>query len=233
MSLPSKDGRAGIAAFASVASTYEAWFTTPLGAFVDEQERQALAQVLRDVEGGLVLDVGAGTGHFAAWFASRGHRVTAIEPSAEMRREGRRLTAGLPINWCDAQAELLPFRDGSFHGVLMFTTLEFVQRPAQALPEAWRVVCPGGWMVVGCLHPLSPWAALYRFRAERGAMPWATAQFFCRDDIEQYMGHPADAAAAAVYLAPQARAPFAEAEAAGKRAGNQPALEILRWSKGA
>jgi protein-L-isoaspartate O-methyltransferase len=32
-----------------------------------------------------ILDVGAGTGRDAAWFASMGHRVTAVEPTEAMR----------------------------------------------------------------------------------------------------------------------------------------------------
>jgi ubiquinone/menaquinone biosynthesis C-methylase UbiE len=228
--MPRQRAEQGIEAFTSAASTYEAWFTSPLGAFVDQQERQALAQVLRDVARGTVLDVGAGTGHGATWFATQGHRVTAVEPSAAMRCEGRRRTAGLPIEWCDAHAESLPFHDASFTGAVLFTTLEFVQRPARALAEARRVVCPGGWVVVGWLHALSPWAALYRYQADRGAMPWTAAQFFTREDVERLMGAPADMTASAVHLAPQAVAPFAEAERAGQRAGNQPALEIVRWN---
>ena len=192
--MPRQRVEQGIEAFASVASTYEAWFTSPLGAFVNQQELQALTQVLRDVERGTVLDVGAGTGHFTAWFAARGHRVTAVEPSLEMRRKGRCLTASLPICWCDAYAESLPFRAASFTGAVLLTTLEFMQWPAQALAEARRVVCPGGWVV------------------------------------ERLMGVPADMTASAVHLAPQAVAPFADAERAGQRAGNQPALEIIRWN---
>jgi SAM-dependent methyltransferase len=34
----------------------------------------------------LLLDVGAGTGRDAAWFASKGRQVVAIEPSVAMRR---------------------------------------------------------------------------------------------------------------------------------------------------
>jgi ubiquinone/menaquinone biosynthesis C-methylase UbiE len=147
-----------------------------------------------------------------------------------MRRAGRRRTAGSSIDWCDAQAESLPFRDASFHGVMLFTTLEFVQQPASALAEARRVICPGGWVAVGFLHALSPWVALYRHRADRGAMPWTAAQFFTRADVERLMGVPADVSVSAVHLAPQAVAPFADAEQAGKRAGNQPALEIVRWN---
>ena len=39
----------------------------------------------------LVLDIGAGTGRDAAWLASRGLEVVAVEPSGAMRAEAQRL----------------------------------------------------------------------------------------------------------------------------------------------
>ena len=34
---------------------------------------------------GLVLDVGAGSGRDAAWFAAQGHEVFAVEPARDLR----------------------------------------------------------------------------------------------------------------------------------------------------
>ena len=48
-----------------------------------------------------VLDVGAGTGRDAAWFAANGHTVVAVEPSPAMQRVGRRLHASADIIWLD------------------------------------------------------------------------------------------------------------------------------------
>lgn len=39
----------GIEAFTPVASMYETWFASPLGAFVDQQEMHALACILQGV----------------------------------------------------------------------------------------------------------------------------------------------------------------------------------------
>jgi ubiquinone/menaquinone biosynthesis C-methylase UbiE len=222
---------AGVEAFGAAAAAYEAWFASPLGAFVDQEEKQALARLLQGVDRGSVLDIGAGTGHITTWLTRRGYYMTALEPCQAMREVGKRQTEAWSIHWCDALAEQLPFRDASFDGALLFTSLEFVQNPARALCEAMRVVRRQGWVIVGFLHALSPWAALYRYRANRGEMPWATAQFFTRDDVERVMGRPADQSETAVYLAPQAMAPLMEAERSERRAGNRPAVEILRWRK--
>lgn len=48
-----------------------------------------------------VLDVGAGTGRDAAWFAGQGHQVVAAEPVRELREAGRKLHPCPSIIWVD------------------------------------------------------------------------------------------------------------------------------------
>ena len=49
----------------------------------------------------LVLDVGAGSGRDAAWLASRGLDVVAVEPAPQMVREGERRHPDHRIEWVD------------------------------------------------------------------------------------------------------------------------------------
>ncbi|MCW5648824.1 MAG: class I SAM-dependent methyltransferase [Ramlibacter sp.] len=55
-----------------------------------------------------VLDVGAGTGRDAAALARQGHRVTALEPTPELRTYGEQAHAGLGIEWLDDSLPALP-----------------------------------------------------------------------------------------------------------------------------
>ena len=48
-----------------------------------------------------ILDVGAGSGRDAAALATRGHVITAVEPSEAMRRSAAELHPGLGIDWID------------------------------------------------------------------------------------------------------------------------------------
>ena len=57
-----------------------------------------LADVLPD-HPALVLDVGAGSGRDAAWLASRGHDVIAVEPSEQMRIRGLGLHRADKFRW--------------------------------------------------------------------------------------------------------------------------------------
>ena len=68
-----------------------AWYDDNVESVVERHESLApekvnawLAGVLPD-QPALVLDVGAGSGRDAAWLASRGHEVIAVEPSKQMR----------------------------------------------------------------------------------------------------------------------------------------------------
>ncbi|WP_050524409.1 class I SAM-dependent methyltransferase [Pseudorhodobacter wandonensis] len=46
-----------------------------------------------------IIDVGAGTGRDAAWLASLGHRVVAVEPAGAMLRIARHAHQDMPITW--------------------------------------------------------------------------------------------------------------------------------------
>jgi SAM-dependent methyltransferase len=48
-----------------------------------------------------VVDIGAGTGRDAAAFAEMGHRVVAVEPTAELRQGGMALHSSAMIEWLD------------------------------------------------------------------------------------------------------------------------------------
>jgi ubiquinone/menaquinone biosynthesis C-methylase UbiE len=217
--------------FAELAASYEDWFDTPLGAFVDEKETQALLRALPGRAINAVVDVGAGTGHFSRLLAKLGYDVIAVEPSRAMRETGDALSAGWTVKYVDGRAEELAYPDGSFEGALFFTALEFTEDPARALKEAMRVVRPGGWVIAAVINRRSAWGRLYRELGERGEQPWAAANLLCAEDVELLMRRASDLREQALYLAPDAAEPFEEADEAARAAGGEPALQVLRWTK--
>jgi SAM-dependent methyltransferase len=94
-----------------------------------------------------LLDVGCGTGRFAAYAAARtGARVWGVDPSPEMLAQARaRAVPG--AGWKLGSAERLPFRDGWFDGVHAHLVLHLVQDAARAVDEVARVAAPGGRVV--------------------------------------------------------------------------------------
>jgi ubiquinone/menaquinone biosynthesis C-methylase UbiE len=133
--------------FDSAAAGYEAWYATARGRRVDEAERALLAWLLAPLAGARsVLDVGCGTGHFAAWLRARTFDVIGLDRSPAMLAELRRRHAAIPVVVGDAGD--LPVRSGAVDIALLVTTLEFVERPETALGEAVRVARQGLVLVV-------------------------------------------------------------------------------------
>lgn len=54
-----------------------------------------------------ILEIGAGTGRDAAWFAARGHHVLAVEPVGELRRAGEALHPSQNLKWLEDDLPLL------------------------------------------------------------------------------------------------------------------------------
>ena len=123
--------------------------------------REAEARLLGEVAGRDVLEVGCGAAQGARWLASQGARVTAFDVSYGQLLESRRLDArsGVPVpRLVQADAQALPFRDGSFDVVVSaFGGIPFVADSARAMREVARVLRPGGRFVFSVTHP-TRWA---------------------------------------------------------------------------
>jgi SAM-dependent methyltransferase len=93
-----------------------------------------------------VLDLGAGTGKLSAVTARLGHRVTAVEPDADMLAQLRRELPEVAAH--QGGAEQIPLPDGSVDAVVVGQALHWFDQ-SRALPEIVRVLRPGG--VLGAL----------------------------------------------------------------------------------
>jgi SAM-dependent methyltransferase len=109
----------------------------------------ALVEMAGVGPGDRVLDVAAGNGNTALAAARRGAVVTAVDITPAQIERGRRRTdaEGLAVEWLEADAEELPFRDASFDCVLSTFGVAFAPYGERAAPEMFRVVRSGG--VVG------------------------------------------------------------------------------------
>ena len=93
-----------------------------------------------------VLDVGCGTGVIAITAARLGACVEAIDLTPQLlerARENARI-ARVDIEFREADAEDLPFRDGEFDIVVSQFAHMFAPRPEVAIAQMLRVLRPGG-----------------------------------------------------------------------------------------
>lgn len=110
--------------------------------------------------GGLVLDLGCGTGELAAAAAAAGMRAVGCDISPQMLRQAR--AAGLAgsgsVYWLrlDPGWQTLPLRAGSFDAVVAASVLEYVADPAAVLRECRRLLRPGGTVLCTVPDPSHP-----------------------------------------------------------------------------
>ena len=108
--------------------------------------RAATVRAVNPQPGERILDVAAGTGTSSAALAHRGATVVALDFSPGMIAEGRRRNP--KIEFVEGDAERLPFGDDEFDAVTISFGLRNVEHPKAALAEMYRVLKPGGRLVV-------------------------------------------------------------------------------------
>jgi SAM-dependent methyltransferase len=105
--------------------------------------------------GDRVLDVACGTGVVATTAARLGARVTGLDLTPELLERAREnsRTAGVEIDWLEADVEKLPFDDAAFDVVVSQFGHIFAPRPEVALAEMLRVLRPGGTIAFSTWPP--------------------------------------------------------------------------------
>lgn len=153
--------------FDAHAADYDGWYTTPMGSLVDRLEKEAVLGFLKPRPGLSVLDVGCGTGTYALELAAAGLKVSGVDISPAMLDLAREKAGAsdLGISFHLADACNLPFEENTFDAVVSVTALEFIPEPGAALAEAYRVLKPGGTLVVGVIEKNSAWGRYYSERA--------------------------------------------------------------------
>jgi ubiquinone/menaquinone biosynthesis C-methylase UbiE len=119
-----------------------------------EPHSEALAEACSITPGELVLDVAAGNGNFALAAARRGAVVTATDITPNMVELGRARSASIEnITWSEADAEHLPFVEGTYDLVASVFGAMFALQPQLVASEMFRVVKPGGRVAMANYSP--------------------------------------------------------------------------------
>ncbi|WP_227982605.1 class I SAM-dependent methyltransferase [Nocardia spumae] len=117
--------------------------------------RPAMLELIGDVTGRRILDVGCGSGPLFAALRERGAIVTGIDASGGMLAQARRrLGADADLRVVDL-ADPLPFPDCAFDDVVASLVLHYLQDWGPTLAELRRVLTPGGRLVVSVEHPFA------------------------------------------------------------------------------
>ncbi len=139
--------------FTSVASKYDVMNDVMSGG-VHRLWKDAMMDWLAPRKGQRLLDVAGGTGDIAVRFLRRagaGH-ATVLDLTEGMLVEGRKRAAAEKLadslDWLVGDAMALPFADNTFDVYTISFGIRNVTRPEAALTEAFRVLRPGGRLMV-------------------------------------------------------------------------------------
>ena len=110
-----------------------------------------------DMTGLDAVELGCGTGYVAAWMTRRGAKVTAIDVSREQLATARRLAAkhGTDITFIEGNAETTGLPDATFDFAVSEYGAAIWCDPDLWLPEAFRLLRPGGRLAFLGTHPLA------------------------------------------------------------------------------
>jgi len=141
----------------------EAWFNSPMGQVVIEQETAVLDTMLQKIFGYYLVQVGSIGGQKLTRASRIAHRsIIELAP---------RLSSQSNID-AIALAHQLPIASDSVDVVVLSHVLEFAEQPHQVLRETERVLIPEGRVIILGFNPFSLWGIRGLFFWKRKSPPW-------------------------------------------------------------
>lgn len=153
------------------------FYASPLGGALKARLRRRLGQYISKPEGEVIAGIGYATPFLRKLVdgTSEGTQVLALMPA----RQG---AIYWPVNGDNLTAliepDQLPLRDNTVHRIVMIHALENETYPADMLREAWRVLAPGGQLIIVAPRRFGLWRWI-------GDTPWRGNPSFSRHVIKE------------------------------------------------
>jgi len=121
------------------------------GSYEFKMQLPAILNLLGNLRGKSLIDIGCGPGAYSVDFAKRGANVLGVDISRKMLDKARNNAKmkNIPLTLQKADAHSLPYKDDSFDvAILIFMILN-----SKTIEEAARVLKHGGLLLVSDTHP--------------------------------------------------------------------------------
>lgn len=147
------------------------FYETPMGQIARRQILRRLRQIWPDVSGQRVLGYGFAV-PYLRHLLLEAERVVALMPAQQgvLAWPNRKVLSVL------GEEDALPFPDAMFDRILMVHALEAADGTRPLLRQIWRVLAPGGRLVIVAPNRRSPWALVE-------ASPFAQGRPFSRSQL--------------------------------------------------
>lgn len=111
-------------------------------------------EILGDIAGKKVLDLGCGEGGYSRLLSEKGAKVMGIDASKTLISAAKELSADMNIDYYVKSACALEgIKNNTFDIVISAMCLMAIEDLESALSEMYRVLKPGGTVVISILHP--------------------------------------------------------------------------------
>jgi ubiquinone/menaquinone biosynthesis C-methylase UbiE len=140
---------AGLDHFGFIAPWYDRFASTP--------DPVDLLRLVDMPTGGSLLDAGGGTGRIAQAFTGKGWQIFLADASLRMASMA---ATKPPIRAACAAVEALPFPQAAFDRIIMVDALHHVASQTKTARELWRLLKPGGKLVIEEPDIASGWVKL-------------------------------------------------------------------------
>lgn len=114
-------------------------------------------------QGGLIADLGCGSGVFTSLLAANGFKTLGLDLSHKLLVSGG--VRSPHLQFMAGDVEFLPLRSESLDGVLLSGILHHLPDPTHCVREVFRVLKPNGVVVTFDPNRLNPFMWLYRDRS--------------------------------------------------------------------
>lgn len=144
-----------------LAAEYDVIYRTPAGQYFMNRKIDTMLKLAAFPQGSHLLEVGCANGVYTFELARLGFQMTGLDLSPECVHAATRQAERVGLSNIDfivGDAEALAqFEDDIFDGVISFSALRYVPNPTKAIQEIYRVLRPGGMVVVDFPNRWSPW----------------------------------------------------------------------------
>ncbi len=153
---------------------YDNWYDKFPGKKLYSLELQCLKKLASPVSK-RSIEIGVGTGRFAEKLGIKFGLDPAFNPLLIAKRRGVLVAQG--------DGRETPFEDDAFDQLFLIVTICFADDPQRLIDESFRILRPGGKIILGLVPKESPWGKHYLKMKEQGHFFYQYATFFTINEV--------------------------------------------------